>query len=249
MTGPGTVLEGPLGFYRAHLSEDEFDLSCVTDGLGRRWETENISYKLYPCCHYLGAYIDCAREIRRKHGLRPMDVDSFECVVAPGQVALVVEPLEAKMSPRTGYEAKFSLPYAVAAALTGKECGLADFEEEAIRDEGVAELARRFRHTVAETGYPQVFPGWLRVTTRDGSVLEHREPVHRGGPGNPVTPEDIVAKFSGNAVLALPPERAENLRAAIMSLGSQADVGTLAGLLAFTPPAGGLSGRRRAWES
>jgi 2-methylcitrate dehydratase PrpD len=51
------------------------------------------------------------------------------------------------------------------------------------------------------------------VTTRTGEELEARVEVNRGGPGNPLSNEELARKFHDNAVRPLPEERAAELAA------------------------------------
>jgi 2-methylcitrate dehydratase PrpD len=52
--------------------------------------------------------------------------------------------------------------------------------------------------------FPHAFPAVLRVTTRTGEELEARVEVNRGGPGNPLSDEELARKFHDNAVRSLP---------------------------------------------
>ena len=45
------------------------------------------------------------------------------------------------------------------------------------------------------------------MTTRTGEELEARVEVNRGGPGNPLSDEELARKFHDNAVRSLPEER------------------------------------------
>ena len=56
--------------------------------------------------------------------------------------------------------------------------------------------------------FPHAFPAVLRVTTRTGEELEARVEVNRGGPGNPLSDEELARKFHDNAVRSLPEDRA-----------------------------------------
>jgi len=47
--GPQRIYEGKKGVYNSYFGEGNFDLERLTQGLGRRWETKQICYKLYPC--------------------------------------------------------------------------------------------------------------------------------------------------------------------------------------------------------
>jgi 2-methylcitrate dehydratase PrpD len=137
----------------------------------------------------------------------------------------VLEPGERKIAPRTVYEAKFSLQYSTAAMLVHGAAGLSAFSEEAIADPRVLDLARRVRYETKEyETYPAAFPGGVRITMRDGKVLEAELPHQRGGPENPLSADEVRAKFRENAGLALVPEAVESLEAAILSLEQLDDV-------------------------
>ena len=134
-TGPPTVLEGRFGFYQAFLS-GQADLAEITKNLGTDWCTPDIFFKPYPANHFTHAGIDAARRMRRA-GLRPDDVDHAVLKVAPAPLRTIGEPLAAKQAPETGYQAQFSGPYTVAAALFGGGglgLGLGDFTDELAQD-------------------------------------------------------------------------------------------------------------------
>jgi 2-methylcitrate dehydratase PrpD len=71
----------------------------------------------------------------------------------------------------------------------------------------------------------------LRVTTRTGEELEARVEVNRGGPGNPLSDEELARKFHDNAVRSLPEERAAELAARTLALPDAQSVEDLTALL------------------
>src|SRR5690606_37677155 len=133
--GPPTVFEGRFGLYEAFLS-GQADLDQITNGLGDDWSIPGIFFKPYPANHFTHAGIDAARRLRAK-GLRPADVAEARLGVAPAPLRTIGEPLAVKQAPETGYQAQFSGPYTVAAALFGGGglgLGLRDFTDELARD-------------------------------------------------------------------------------------------------------------------
>lgn len=240
-TGPSTIFEGRFGFFRTHLGEGEYDASRLTKGLGEEWETLAISFKPYPCCHYNHAFIDAALALSRGHAIRAEDAEQIECRIAEGQIPIVCEPAAAKRRPRTPYDAQFSLPYAVAVALLDGRVGLESFGPERIRDPNVLRLAERVTYVIDPASeFPRVFPGWVIVRLRDGRVLEAREPLNRGCPANPLSPDEIRAKFRDNAGRVLSGKTVAQLEAMIESLESRRDITDLMGLCRR------VSARRRA---
>jgi 2-methylcitrate dehydratase PrpD len=229
-TGPATVLEGRFGLYRALLGAERG--AAVDTGafatLGREWETLRIGFKPYPCCHYLHAYLDCALALRERHALAAADVAAVECRVPAGEVPVVCEPRAAKRTPRTAYDAQFSLPFSVAAALLDGRVTLDTYAPERLADRRVLDLAARVEHAVDPAStFPHGFPGWVRVRLRDGRVLEAREPDGRGGPARPLPEAAVVAKFRDNAGRALDPADVAAIEDAVRHLDALDDVGAL----------------------
>src|SRR5262249_58180606 len=123
-----------------------------------------------------------------------------ERLVPAGEVPIVCEPAEAKRRPRTPYDAKFSLPFCIAAALSEARVGIAAFTEENIRDPRLLALADRVSFSVdSSSRYPETFPGWVKVRLRDGGALEAREESQRGGPDLPPVPDQRICKIRDNA--------------------------------------------------
>jgi 2-methylcitrate dehydratase PrpD len=140
-------------------------------------------------------------------------------------VSLVLEPAEAKVAPRTEYEGKFSLQYSTAAMLVHGRVGVQTYTEEALADPATLELAKRVRYEVKDyPTYPAAFPGGVTVRTRDGRTLEADFPYQQGGPENPMSPEEVRAKFRENAALALSETAAQELEASVLSLEEADDV-------------------------
>ena len=80
----------------------------------------------------------------------------------------------------------------------------ATYSEEEIADPRVLALAGKVRHETKEyASYPAAFPGGVRIRMNDGRTLEADAPYQLGGPENPMTADEVRAKFRENAALAL----------------------------------------------
>ena len=148
-------------------------------------------------------------------------------------VSLVLEPANAKTAPRTEYEGKFSLQYSTAAMLVHGRVGVQTYTEEALADPATLELAKRVHYETKDyPTYPAAFPGGVRIRTRDGRTLEADFPYQQGGPENPMSADEVRAKFRENALLALSADAAEALEVAVLSLDEQETVRSVFSLLA-----------------
>ena len=221
-TGPASVLEGRFGLLASHLGE--FEEAALTAELGSRWETTQIAFKAYPSCHLSHAVLDAVEA----SGLGPDGVEEIVAEVA-GDVAvgLVLEPAERKLRPATPYEAKFSLPYCIGALLVRGELGLDSFTAEAIADERVLDIAARVSYEVVEFGAGGgELSGGVRARA-GGREYAARVLRPRGTPANPLSAEEVRAKFLRNASLVLPVAEAEGLLSLLATLEdtSAAEVG------------------------
>jgi 2-methylcitrate dehydratase PrpD len=109
------------------------------------------------------------------------------------------DPLPAKHRPPNAYIAKFSAPFNIAVAFVTGGAGLGAFTEETVRDERILGLASKVRYVVDPMNpYPKAYTGHVRMTLKDGRVIEERQPHIRGGAHEPLTRADIEAKFMGN---------------------------------------------------
>ena len=105
------------------------------------------------------------------------------------------------------------------------QVGVRSYTDEAIADPRVLALAAKVRHEAREyDSYPAAFPGGVRIRTTDGRTLEADLPHQRGGPENPMTADEVRAKFRENAALALGDEAVEALEEAVLTLEERDDV-------------------------
>jgi 2-methylcitrate dehydratase PrpD len=193
--GPRTVFEGVHGFFHGFANTTKGDYDAVIGDFGKRWVTETLAFKAYPCGTMTHPYIDCARRLAAR--VRADDIVNMVCEVGEGTVHRLWDPLPAKQHPANGYSGKFSTPYCIAAGFVRGNVGLDDFSDAAVHDPAVLALAARVRYQIdPKNPYPKNFTGHIRATLRDGSVVEERQPYMRGGVQEPLSRKDIEEKFT-----------------------------------------------------
>lgn len=199
--GPSTVLEGKFGLYKTHLGADFKPQLESWDTLGTVWETPNIAYKMYPACHFTHAFINGALEIARV--CPPQEIKQIALKVSEGVVPIIAEPWSDKLAPRTDYDAKFSLPFCVSTAMIDQRVNVASFQPDSIARADVLTLAGHCSYEVdSESDYPESFPGWVIVSTKDGREFEQHVHHMLGTSENPVAIHQLKAKFLDNAQYA-----------------------------------------------
>jgi 2-methylcitrate dehydratase PrpD len=227
-TGPATVLEGRFGLYRTFLGRDDVDVDAAIADLGSVWETPRIAFKPYPACHYVHAALDATIAAVSDAGLGSEEIEEIVVVSPPAGVNLVLEPAEGKARPRSEYEAKFSLPFAVASYLRHGRVDVTSFTDAAIADEDVLALTPMVRYEVKEFETAgSAFPGGARVRATDGRVIERELLYQRGDPNNPMSDADVREKYRANAGLGLDPDDVSALEAAVNGLERLPDTSAL----------------------
>jgi 2-methylcitrate dehydratase PrpD len=168
--GPAHSLDGGHDLYTALLHGESIDRDAVTAALGIDWRGASAEFKYYPCAHVIQPYIDAVLAIVTEQNLRPGDVRSIECAIAPWASAIVCEPREAKLRFDTELEAIASLPYQLAVAITERGVGLSALTLAMRSRADIHELARRIGHRNDPT-LGKNFDGMVTLTTSAG--VEH----------------------------------------------------------------------------
>ncbi|GAB2829555.1 MmgE/PrpD family protein [Actinocorallia aurea] len=216
-TGPVSVFEGEYGLYRA-LARREADRSAILGGLGERWEAARITVKPYPACQLMHAQLDAAREARAK-GV-PLDrIAEITVRAHPDAAKIVCGP--GKETPRTSYDAKFSLPWSVAAMLTDGEVTIGTYTR--IERPELLALAAKVRTEVVD--YPGAAadqPGHVLIRLDSGETVAGEVPRSGGGPDDPA----IDALVRAKALAALGPG-GETVADAILTLAGAASPAAL----------------------
>jgi 2-methylcitrate dehydratase PrpD len=235
ITGPKNFLEGVYGYYHVY-GRDLVDPENAIANLGSRFECEKILFKKYPSCGLtLGSTDVVLRLMRGVDGMAvsAADVERVEVRVPPYTYKLVGHPFEVGTTPRVN--AQFSIRYCVANALMRGRSKLVHFEEEAIRDSRLLELARRvdvvMDPAMEARGHTPVD---MTIRTKDGRELFGQLDIAPGFPGNPLTREDQEARFRDCIAYSKKPlqkEKVSQIVESVADIEQLADVSSLIPLL------------------
>jgi 2-methylcitrate dehydratase PrpD len=233
--GARRAYEGRFGLYASHLQQrfEPSDLALATADLGEVWEVLQVAVKPFPACHFTHACADAAIALRQQ-GLDPQSVAHVTALVPEEVVKTVCEPVANKRRPANSYDAQFSIPFIVAAALLRGRFTLAELTPEAMADPTILALAERVDYAVDPgSGFPRYYSGELVVETADGRTFRHREHENRGCGDRPLGDAEIVAKFHDNAARAASPARAAEIAEVILGLDTAPDLRAVADQLSL----------------
>jgi 2-methylcitrate dehydratase PrpD len=247
LRGPTTVIEGRFGLFGALLAQHRADdIAAQLADLGERWETLRISIKPYPTCHLTHAAIEAGLGLAAE-GVAAADVERVRLTVPEAAVGIVLEPRERKLRPRTAYDAKFSLPYTVAAALVDGRVDLETFSAEQLGAPDVLQLAARTEFVVERRPPGTPFFTLTELQLRDGGVRRVDVPRPLGTPGRAIERAGVLEKFAANATMAIPDAQAFADR--VLSLDGAPDVCEVALPVAVVVAGSGASEPRQLARS
>ncbi|MGJ9421400.1 MmgE/PrpD family protein [Aeromicrobium sp. CF3.5] len=231
MTGPEGVLEGPLGFF-ALYADDEQAADRLAEGLsdlGERWHLTEAAFKLLPCCHFIHPFVEAVSQVVGPQ-IAAHDVESIHCFVPRGAAPIIAEPWSVRQAPASPHDARWSLPYVMAAQVIDGVVDL-DLFDEPIGGARLA-LSQRITHEIwDDSGFPARYPARVRIAARDGRVIEGVVDDVLGGAGRPVPADQVIAKATANLSQAgVSDSHAEALIAEILTAPSP-DVSVIGRLL------------------
>jgi 2-methylcitrate dehydratase len=209
VTGPLEIFEGKRGMSALMLGECDWDVLTAPI---EAWRLPRTCLKQYPAAYIIHSAIDATLALRREHGLVPERIKE----VTVAGFGWLIEDMVYGMGGKSRYDidaretADHSLPYCVAVSLVDGEYTLAQLEEPRwAAPELKAMLAKvKCAHDPAlDGGFPARRPSRISVTTFDGARFEREIAFPKGDPRDPLSDDDIAAKFRRLTAGVLPPER------------------------------------------
>jgi 2-methylcitrate dehydratase PrpD len=224
-TGNAEALEHPQGFLEVFNGRGNYSVERLLEKWGTPWEIEmpGIAVKQYPCCLSTQAAVDLTIELVARHDVRPDAVKKIEASVPALRLKHTDRP-----QLRSALDAKLSIQYVLARALTDRTVSLPHFEGEAFR---ASDVARRMElveakpfdaTTLAKLGESGAA---IALELEDGRRISGtiRRPVGHE-PGVPLPPDLHKAKFEACVARRLTPQQTAELYMRVQSFEDVADV-------------------------
>jgi 2-methylcitrate dehydratase PrpD len=217
-TGPLRILEGRDGFLHGYSRNPVPDR--LTSGLGASFEILHTAVKPHACCRYMQGPIDAVLAILREHNLQASQIHRIEVAVLEAGWGIVAEPRAKKYSPESVVDAQFSMPFGAAVAAIDGAAGLAQFTLEKARSPKIRELMNKVvlvKDPRIEETFPQEWPARVTIELDDSRHYEQFVRYPKGDPENPLSWDEMAAKFRALAGAVLSPERCDEIISAISS--------------------------------
>ena len=184
------ALDEAFGYMDLYASGES--LSAQLETLGEaplELVSSGIEVKKYPLCYATHRALDGVLDLRQAHGLTLADVAAVHVRTSAGALTPLIH-----QRPQTGLEAKFSMQYAMTAALLDGRVGLSSFTDEAVRRSQVQAFFRQVTSDDAATG--ATFPRWSEIALElhNGQRLHRRVDLLRGSAEAPLSLQELRAK-------------------------------------------------------
>jgi 2-methylcitrate dehydratase len=210
LTGPAPLFEGDMGF--CQQVSGPLRIEKLGGPAAGDWMLPKTSIKFWPAEYHSQSAIAAALELRKRIG-DPLRVRSIEIATFKTAVEIIGQDPE-KWQPKTRETADHSLPYCTAVALLDGTVSAAQFTPERLNEPALLALVERTKvveDPALTARYPAGIPNRVRLTLDDGSTHETEVTFPPGHDQNPLSEEQLRAKFDGFATPALGPTRAKTL--------------------------------------
>ena len=228
-------LESPWGFRDLYIGNDtspgyaaaadQLDGPLAIDRFG-------LKVKVHPDCASTHCAVDGVLDVMAKQSLDADDIDTVETVVNKISFDNLMFP-----HPQSEMEARFSMEYAIALAVTKGVLKLADFRPDAIGDAAIRAWLPRVKMTLSPIDDPLPIvdngrePAKVIVKTKDGRIFEVFKQRARGVLENPLSDDEMWAKFNDCIAGVINTGRADEIRSCLGSFEDLKNVGDMMRLL------------------
>jgi 2-methylcitrate dehydratase PrpD len=191
------AIEHPVGLLNALSPHGRVDVETPLDSLGEEWRIAalGVNVKKYPTCYGTHRSIDGMLDLIAANDLTADAVAAVEVTIGPAQAAML-----RNHRPSTGLEAKFSMEFAMASALTARWAGLAELTDDFVRRDAVQNLLPRVSLKVIDSASEDdpAFAAFdqVKVKLADGRELASPEiRFARGHWSLPLGRDELWTKF------------------------------------------------------
>ncbi len=218
ITGAREGLEGKYGFVRCHTG-DENDMSAINRNFGSEWYTTKAAIKNYSNCAGQWGLMDLFYSLKKKYNLSPENVEKVTGWLRP-QSNWMVGTIRGE-DVKDIFGAQFSARFGLGMALVLGDNRPRSYQKHVFpygRWQEIVEVSKRveligdpeIERLTAEKGifgYAQ-----CEVRLKNGQVIKAElESNPKGFPENPMTREERLDKFYGQALMVVSKEKADRI--------------------------------------
>src|SRR5258706_4623177 len=199
-TGAEQILEAQRGFFHAYGGG--YDPNAIVDRLGKPWtfQTPGVSIKPFPSGSLTHPGMTELLRLVRLNSIHATDVDRVEVGTSRNMPNTLIHH-----HPTNALQAKFSMEFCMAIILVDGTADLTKFTDAVVNRPDVQAMVNRVRFyadpEAEKEGYDKMTT-IIKITLKDGRIIKGRADFGKGSPADPMSYDDVAAKFQGCAAFA-----------------------------------------------
>jgi 2-methylcitrate dehydratase PrpD len=190
-TASDRILEAPGGFF--HAAGGGFEAGALSWGQPWTFISPGVSVKPFPSGSLTHPAMAALLALLREHAVTPAQVERLDVGTNRNMPSALIHH-----RPQDSLQAKFSMEFCMAVLLLYGKAGLGEFTDEVVRRREVQAMIQRVNfgvHPEAEKAGYNRMTSILDLHLRDGQVLHGRADFAKGSPANPMSFDEVAAKF------------------------------------------------------
>lgn len=231
MTGPSPIFEGDMGFFKQvsgpfQLNTEDFG------GKNGSFKIAETYLKYFPAEIHsqtaIGATLEARKEILKSEKIESVEIASHEA----GYTILGKDP--EKWNPLAKETADHSLPYIVGMGLWEGKIDNSTYSEKKFRDPKILDFLKKITvvedKQLSET-YPEAVANRVTIKLSSGKIISKQVNYHKGHPKNPMSDQEVEAKFKTLTRKYLNNNQTRKILDALWNLDKVKDLSKLTGLM------------------
>jgi len=227
-TASNQILEAPNGFF--HAAGGGYDASALTFAKPWTFQSPGVSIKPFPSGSLTHPGMTALLKLIREQNVKPDQVERLDVGTNRNMPNALIHH-----KPTDALQGKFSMEFCMSSLLLYRRAGLNEFTDEVVNRPEVKAMIARINFGVNEIAEKA---GYDKMTTildlhlRDGRTLSTRADFAKGSPEDPMSFEEVKAKFDDCARFAKwPAAKTKAIMAMVEKLEELPDIRKLTQLL------------------
>jgi 2-methylcitrate dehydratase PrpD len=216
-TGISDIVEAGYGGFLSSFSRTP-NTERLMEGLREDWEAGKVGFKMYPNVTSIHAALDALRSILREERVTAAQVKQIQ--VGCGHMTFVHTAWDYRPIGVTA--AQMNMYYGLSVMALKGNVSASDYSADSIADPEIIGFMPRINIAVdselESRGPSYRHAARVAVLTTDGRTFRCEVLHRRGSPENPVTRQDVEAKYDANVSRLLGPGAADRLKSLVAQL-------------------------------
>jgi len=229
-TASDEILEAPRGFF--HAAGGGYDPAAIEGKLGKPWTfaSPGVSIKPFPSGSLTHPGMTEMLRLIKQNNIRANQVEAVSVGTNKNMPNALIHH-----HPTDALQGKFSMEFCMAVLLLYGKAGLTEFTDEVVRRKEVQDMIQRIHFGVnaeAEAAGYNKMTTIIEIKLQDGRTISGRADFGKGSPVDPMSFDDVAAKFQDCAAFAKwPKQRADRVVDMVHKLETVGNVRDLTALV------------------